>query len=87
MLKEILDHAGLDAANKFVINRNVWAFFAMTNTKASPNFDAGGQIVLTQKTFYNFSIDVVSAGKAGTSHADCDDRIRFIHFAAPAGIV
>jgi hypothetical protein len=87
VLKEILNHTRQDTANEFVINGYVRAVFAMADTETAADFDASRQIVLAQETFYNFGIDVISAGKTGTSHANGDNRIRFVHLAAPGFIV
>jgi hypothetical protein len=79
MLKEVKKHFRFDTLQKFVVDPDVWAFLAMPLTETAPNLDSGGQVLLNQKSFDAFRIDVVSAREAGASHADCYTGLGYIH--------
>jgi len=87
VLQKIQHHARLDAMQEFPVEPDVRAFPAVSVAKAAAYFHTRKQIAFLQKPFYNFYVDVVSTGKAGTSHADGNDFFRLVHFAAPECIV
>jgi len=64
VLQEVIDHIGLNPADQFIPNQYIWTRFAVFAAQASPNFHLGVKFVLAEKTFYNFSIEVISARKA-----------------------
>ena len=64
MLKEIIDHRGLDPAKQRIPNQDIRSRLAMFTAQATANFNLEVKLVLAKKPFNDVNIEVIPARKA-----------------------